>query len=170
MYIISGDHEAPTKRLAAELGIEHYFAETLPEKKASLIAKLQEEGKSVCYVGDGINDAIALKKAKVSISLRGAATIATDTAQVILMDKSLNQLGNLFDLAGEFKSNANLTFDLILYPNLAIVAGVFFFHLALVPSIVLAQLSFFSGLGNTMLPLHKHRKELAQNVGSLRYW
>ena len=57
-----------------------------------LIAKLQEERKSVCFVGDGINDSIALimpfgcKKANVSISLRGASTAATDTAGIILMD------------------------------------------------------------------------------------
>ena len=163
MYIISGDHEAPTKRLAASLGIEHYFAETLPENKADLIAKLQEEGKSICYVGDGINDAIALKKANVSISLRGAATIATDTAQVILMDESLNQLCHLFDLAGEFKSNAKSTFSIIFYPNLAVFVGVLFFHLGFVPSMLLGQLSFLSGLGNTMLPWHKHRKELGIN-------
>jgi Cu2+-exporting ATPase len=72
MYIISGDHEKPTQRLAQSLGISHYFAETLPEKKAELVAQLQQEGKRVCFIGDGINDSIALKKANVSISMRGA--------------------------------------------------------------------------------------------------
>ena len=86
IVIISGDHEKPTQKLAQELGIDHYFAETLPEHKAELIAKLQEEGRKVCFVGDGINDSVALKKANVSISLRGASTVATDTAGIILMD------------------------------------------------------------------------------------
>ena len=61
MYIISGDHEQPTKKLAQELGIDNYFAETLPENtypapldKAELISKLQNMGKSVCFVGDGL--------------------------------------------------------------------------------------------------------------------
>ena len=75
--IISGDHEAPTKQLATELGIDRYFSEVLPEDKAALVERLQEEGKSVCFVGDGINDSIALKKANVSVSLRGATTAAT---------------------------------------------------------------------------------------------
>ena len=92
IYIISGDHDTPTQKLATALGIDHYFPETLPESKADLIEQLQQEGRSVCYIGDGINDAIALKKAEVSISFRGASTIAMDTAQVILMDQSLNQL------------------------------------------------------------------------------
>ncbi len=47
--IISGDHEAPTKKLASELGIDQYFAEVLPEDKANIIGQLQEEGRSVCY-------------------------------------------------------------------------------------------------------------------------
>ena len=100
MYIISGDHEAPTRRLAETLGIEHYFAETLPENKAALIEGLQQAGKVICYVGDGINDSIAMKKSHVSVSLRGASTLAVDTAEVILLDGSLNQLGRLFDIAG----------------------------------------------------------------------
>ncbi len=61
----------PTKKLAQELGIDHYLAETLPEQKADLIDQLHREGKSVCYVGSCLNDSIALKKAKVSVSLRG---------------------------------------------------------------------------------------------------
>ena len=52
--------EPPTKKLAADLGIEQYFAETLPENKALLIEQLQKEGKSVCFVGDGINDSPVL--------------------------------------------------------------------------------------------------------------
>ena len=70
IVIISGDHEQPTKKLAADLGIDHYFAQTLPENKADLIEQLQkapkghDKGQVVCFVGDGINDSIALKKAK----------------------------------------------------------------------------------------------------------
>ncbi|MEM7538291.1 MAG: HAD-IC family P-type ATPase, partial [Chloroflexota bacterium] len=63
MAIISGDYEAPTRFLAQELGIPNYFAEVLPEDKAALIKVLQDEGRSVCFVGDGINDSIALKQA-----------------------------------------------------------------------------------------------------------
>lgn len=55
-YVISGDQDAPTRRLADELGIDHYFAEVLPEHKAEFIERLQRDGKTVCFVGDGIND------------------------------------------------------------------------------------------------------------------
>ncbi|MFN9643528.1 MAG: heavy metal translocating P-type ATPase [Cyanobacteriota bacterium] len=105
IYIISGDQEAPTATLAAELGIDGWFANTLPEEKADRIQSLREQGKHVCFIGDGINDAIALRKADVSISLRGATTVATDSAQVVLMEDDLSQLRVLWELAQGFKNS-----------------------------------------------------------------
>ncbi len=84
IVIISGDNDAPTSRLADVLGIDRYFAEVLPEEKASLVSQLQEEGHKVCFAGDGINGSIALKSADGAISLRGATTIATDMAEIVL--------------------------------------------------------------------------------------
>ena len=99
LYILSGDQEAPTASLAAELGMDGWFANTLPEEKADRIQALREEGRRVCFLGDGINDAIALRQAEVSISLRGASTVATDAAQVVLMENDLSQLRLLWELA-----------------------------------------------------------------------
>ncbi|MEB3318591.1 MAG: heavy metal translocating P-type ATPase [Cyanobacteriota bacterium] len=104
-YIISGDQEAPTAALAAELGIDGWFANTLPEEKAERIQALSQKGKRVCFIGDGINDAIALRKAEVSISLRGATTVATDSAQVVLMEEDLSQLRVLWELAQGFENS-----------------------------------------------------------------
>jgi Cu2+-exporting ATPase len=105
LYILSGDQEAPTANLAKELGMDGWFANTLPEQKATRIQALQEQGKRVCFIGDGINDAIALRKAEVSISLRGATTVATDAAQVVLMEDDLNQLKLLWELAEGFEES-----------------------------------------------------------------
>ena len=66
--------------------MDQYFADTLPEHKADHIRRLRDDGRFVCFVGDGINDAVALKSAQVSISLKGASSAATDAAQVIFMD------------------------------------------------------------------------------------
>ena len=60
--------------------MDRYFAQVMPPDKAEYVEKLRNEGRKVCFVGDGINDAIALRKANVGISLRGATMIATDTA------------------------------------------------------------------------------------------
>lgn len=124
-FIISGDQTEPTRKLAAELGIEHYFANVLPMQKAALVAQLHQEGRTVCFVGDGINDALALKKAHVSISLRGATNVATDTAQIVLMDQSLRQLPTLFDLTDEMHRTLQSIYLLTTVPPLVLSGGVF---------------------------------------------
>ncbi|MFM8444540.1 MAG: heavy metal translocating P-type ATPase [Methylococcus sp.] len=158
-YIISGDQEAPTRELAARLGIDHYFAETLPENKAALIDRLIAEGRFVCYVGDGINDAIALKKAHVSISLRGASSVAVDTAQIVLMEGDLRHLPDLFEYARGFHANTNRAFAISVVPTVIGIGGALFLHFTMVHTAFLALGSIFLGLGNAMLPLLRHREK-----------
>ncbi len=99
MAIVSGDREQSTKKLAEKLGMDAYFYDFLPQDKAELIEQFQQEGKTICFIGDGINDAIAMKKSNVSVSMLGATSIATDTAQVVLMNDGLTYLPYLFENA-----------------------------------------------------------------------
>jgi Cu2+-exporting ATPase len=158
MYIISGDHEGPTRKLAQELGIAHYYAETLPEDKARIIEELQSAGRFVCYLGDGINDSIALKKAQVSISLRGASTVATDTAQIILMDQSLNQLIRLFEFGDEFKQNMTIGFMILSGTTIFGMSGVFLLHFGLLHTIFLGHAAVIAGLLNAITPIFKYKQ------------
>ena len=121
--IISGDHEAPTRKLAESLGMDRYFAQVLPADKADYVEKLQKEGCKVCFVGDGINDSIALKKANVSISLRGASSIATDTAHIVFLEEGLAKLCELRDIARDLDRNVKRSWSMILAPNIALHRG-----------------------------------------------
>lgn len=159
LYIISGDHEMPTRSLATSLGIEHYFAETLPEDKAGLIAQLQKEGRSVCFVGDGINDSVALKQANVSVSLRGASAIATDTAQIILMDETLNQLPHLFALSHEFEANMKVNLVTSVVPGVIIIGGAFLGVVGYAGAILWFNLGLGAGLINSLLPLLRRNRK-----------
>ncbi len=159
MYIISGDHEGPTKRLAEELDIDHYFANTLPEDKANLIQELQSSGKFVCYVGDGINDSIALKQANVSISLRGASTIATDTAYIILMDETLKQLPQTFDIARAYHHCMQTSLLMTVIPSILAISGAFLVGSGVATSVILKWFGLFAGAGNTMLPVVVHSRD-----------
>lgn len=152
MYIISGDNETPTRQLAQELGIDHYFAETLPQHKAELIDQLQREGKQICYVGDGINDSIALRKAQVSVSLRGASTVAMDTAQIVLMEGNLQQLPTLFTIAQSFHKNINLMFGVTVAPMLVGIGSIFLFHFGLVHITIINKFGLVGAVGVAMLP------------------
>ncbi len=156
--IISGDHEEPTRMLAWKLGIDHFYADTLPEQKAEIIEQLQKEGKTVCFVGDGINDSIALKKADVSVSLRGASTAALDSAQIVLMDESLGSLTRLLDISREFQANQKTNLVISVIPGVICIGGVFLFHFGIYTSMILFYLGLATGIGNVSRPLIRHKK------------
>lgn len=89
--LLSGDRYAKTKQLADELGIEEVIAEQTPEQKLEKIASLSAATPTV-MVGDGINDAPALAKATIGVSMSEASQLAMQSAQVVLMSHGLNKL------------------------------------------------------------------------------
>lgn len=153
LYIISGDHEEPTRKMARTLGIEHYFSETLPENKARLIEKLRDEGRFVCFIGDGINDSIALKTAQVSISIKGASSAATDTAQIIFMDGTLNRLEQLFELEDNFEATMETNLITSFAPGVITISGVYLLNFGFATGLSLFYLGVLAGIGNVFLPL-----------------
>lgn len=156
--IISGDNEAPTRRLATTLGIDRYFAEVLPEDKATLVQQLQAEGRKVCFVGDGINDSIALKSANVAVSLRGATTVATDMAEIVFMDGTLSQLPTLFDLTTDFAANMRTNLLAATIPGVLGIAGTLLFGWGITTSVLLSQANIPVGIYNALKPLLDERK------------
>jgi Cu2+-exporting ATPase len=177
LAIISGDHEAPTKKLAEALGMDRYFAQVLPADKADYVERLQKEGRKVCFVGDGINDSIALKKANVSISLRGASSIATDTAHIVFLEEGLAKLCELRDIARELDRNVKRSWGMILAPNIACIAGVFTLGFGIMASVATNNVAALAALANGLLPLRKvaqieaerrHRLELTQSYAMER--
>lgn len=151
--IISGDHEKPTRKLATALGMDRYFAEVLPAEKARYVELLQAEGRKVCFVGDGINDSIALKRANVSVSLRGAASVATDTAQVVFMDESLSKLCDFMEISRRLDRNIKVSWQLILVPNALCIAGAFFFGFGVMASVLANNIAALAALANGLRPL-----------------
>ncbi|MCB0105532.1 MAG: HAD-IC family P-type ATPase, partial [Caldilineaceae bacterium] len=160
--IISGDNDAPTHRLATQLGIDRYFAEVLPEDKANLVVQLQEEGHKVCFVGDGINDSIALKSADVAVSLRGATSIATDMAEIVFMDGTLRQLPTLFELADDFAANMRTNLLAALLPGVVGIAGTLLFGWSMTLCVLLTQGSSPVGIYNAIKPMLDERKQREQ--------
>lgn len=89
VYLVTGDNEATARSVAAQVGIRNYRAETLPTDKANFVKELQQGGKVVAMVGDGINDSQALAQADVSIAMGKGSDIAMDVARMTLITSDL---------------------------------------------------------------------------------
>lgn len=164
IYILSGDHAGPVKNLALQLGVNNYIAETLPEDKAKVIEELQQNGKTVCFVGDGINDAIALKTAAVSISPQNASHVAVDNAQIVLMDQNLYQILDAFELADRFNINQQIVINAgTIIPSLMSMGGAVLLGTTFAQVTILYLLSIVIATGGSMYPLLSKDNQKSSN-------
>src|SRR5205085_2246223 len=87
--LLTGDNATAARTVARQLGIDQFFAETLPAQKADIIRQLQAEGRTVAMVGDGINDSPALAYADVGIAMKNGADVAHASADIVLLQDDL---------------------------------------------------------------------------------
>lgn len=159
VVLLSGDSDRATKAVASRLGIDRYYAEVLPEEKGRTIENMQAHGERVAMIGDGINDAIALSKANVSMSLNGAADIANDAADVIFMDGDLSKFLCLLDISGQLTRNVTRTFKLIVIANSICILGALFDKVSLRSAVILNNLFNLAGALNGLSPLYPRISE-----------
>lgn len=115
--LLTGDHENAARHIAGQLHIDEVHANCLPEDKLNWIDSYQQAKKQVCMIGDGINDAPALKKAYVGIAMGGVGSdIAVDAADIALVNDEIRELPHLLCLAKRMMVTikCNLTFSMAL--------------------------------------------------------
>ena len=97
--MLTGDSREVAQRVAAELGIDRFFAEVLPAEKAATVQLVRSEGKIVAMVGDGVNDAPALATADVGIAIGAGTDVAVATADIVLVRSNLADVVAVIGLA-----------------------------------------------------------------------
>jgi Cu2+-exporting ATPase len=153
LHLLTGDNPQRAAQVAEELGIpaERVYSEAFPDQKAKIVRDLHRAGRTVAFVGDGLNDSVALAYADVSVSFERGADIARETADVVLMNNNLLELLEAIAIARE-------TRDLI-EQNIALVV---------VPNLVALGLASTSGLNPLMATTIHNGSAIAAGLNSLR--
>lgn len=149
VIMLTGDNERTAHQIAKEVGITNVIANVLPKEKSEKIDQLIQEGKKVLMVGDGINDAPALIKATIGVSINDGTDVAMDASSVILMNNDIN---NLLDLIKISKRSYQ-----VIKQNLF---WAFFYNLCMLP----IASGFFKNYGLMMTPMFG---SLAMTLSSL---
>ncbi|NMA94730.1 MAG: heavy metal translocating P-type ATPase [Clostridiales bacterium] len=121
LIMLSGDNQGTVNQVSQELGLTEAHGNMLPEDKAEYIKRLQDEGRYVAFVGDGVNDSPSLAVADVGIAMGGGTDVAIETSDIVLMNSEFSRLPHALGLVKATASN--------MIQNIVIAVGVVFFLL-----------------------------------------
>lgn len=167
VHMLTGDNKRTATAVAADLGIApaNTHAEAFPEQKATVVRGLHEQGKTVAFVGDGINDSPALAYADVSVSFAHGSEIARETADVVLMQNDLHGLLEAIAIARQAKSLIRQNTGIIAIPNLgALFVAVLFGLNPLAATVVNNGSTIVAGV-NGLRPILKPSAKKALSAG-----
>ena len=120
--MMTGDSYRTAEAIARQVGVDQFFAEVLPEDKASFVQKAKAEGRTVVMIGDGINDSPALSAADIGIAINSGAAIAREIADVTIKADSLEELVTLKTIANALQHRVSSNYRFVLSFNSTLIA------------------------------------------------
>jgi len=121
--LLTGDNKAAAEFIASEVGIEDTRSDMLPEEKMNVIKEFTEGGKNICMIGDGINDALALRSAYAGIAMGGVGSdIAVEAADAVLVGGNIERIPYLFKMAKRTMNRINFNITVAMIWNAGAVA------------------------------------------------
>ncbi len=147
-YIVSGDNEHSVKFVANELGIDvnNVFWDQTPDSKKEVVQKLKDSGEQVLFMGDGINDAIALETAQIGVSVANGSDLAIDSSDVTLIKNNLGLLLTAMDISKG-------TIDVIKYGNIIASIWIVFIVSVSIAGLLIPALGAVAMVFNDTLPI-----------------
>lgn len=166
ILMLTGDQQERAAELAAELDLDEFHAQLLPEEKAALLSGLKEQGARIAFVGDGMNDAPALAGAHVGIAMQRGADLARLTSDIALLEDDIGRVADAKTLANQTMRHINTNFKLTVVANTGILAAAATGALSPIASSVLHNGSTIAILLNALRgglasasSVNQHRKE-----------
>jgi Cu2+-exporting ATPase len=153
--ILSGDGRAQTEAAALELGVDGFDAEVLPNEKAEVVQKLRAEGRFVCFVGDGINDLVAMRAAQVSIAVAGATTAANAVAGIVIYDGDLEHVLDALKIGDLFRKRMSESIMVSLLPDSLSIGLILFGGGGFMTAFTLGWVSVATALATFLRPWPK---------------
>lgn len=166
VVMMTGDNKHTAKAVAKKVGVDEFYAEVLPEDKATFIQEEHKKGRKVIMVGDGINDSPALSEADTGIAISAGAAIAREVADVTVSEGNLYELVILKEISNRLMHRINDNYRFIIGFNSALIAMGFFGVITPSGSALFHNLSTIAtGLKSMTALLPEEKKEEVEALG-----
>ncbi|MEZ4661089.1 MAG: hypothetical protein R2911_26360 [Caldilineaceae bacterium] len=172
IYLLADGDEMTMHALADELGFDGYFVEPLAIARAALLERLQRNGRLVCYMGSGADESIVMDKALVSVVMPSVGAqpsklFESTGADVVIVEKDLNRLVQLFDMAARFGASQGVNLAWPMLMDLMDIFTTVFVHFGLTYSILFSYSGLLGSALYSRLPLvrrRQHRRPTAKPI------
>jgi heavy metal translocating P-type ATPase len=154
-YMLTGDNPRVARNVSRQLGIDssQVYAEVLPQGKVEVIYQLREQGKTVAFIGEGINDAAGLAYADVSFSIASGNDMARETADVLLLDDDLRGILQAIEIAKRAMEIVYQNTAIVAVPNIGVVLAGIIFALDPILGVIISNGAMIAAELNSFRPL-----------------
>lgn len=150
LVMLTGDSKETADYVAKELGIDEVHAQLLPDEKVNYVKKFQENGQTVAFVGDGINDSPSLATADIGISMGSGTDVAIETSDVVLMKSDFTSLVHAYGLAKKTVLNTRENVVIAIGVVLFLLIGLFAGFIYMASGMFVHEASILVVIGNAM--------------------
>ncbi|KRL56987.1 heavy metal translocating P-type ATPase [Furfurilactobacillus rossiae] len=150
LVMLTGDNELTAKTVGSQLGMDEIHANLLPEEKVTFVKQLQDDGHTVAFVGDGINDSPSIATANIGIAMGGGTDVAVETSDIVLMQSSFGELIHAYGLAKKTVRNTRENIIIAIGTVVFLLIGLIFGYIYMASGMFVHEASILVVVLNAM--------------------